>query len=300
MAPHGGAVPTIVPEPPCPGPRRAPEATVAGMDVAERSEPPKRRSLAVALVALVAAGALAGCTFPDAGSDENGTLAFQDTDDGEALQAAGPGEDPIALECQFRVRGQDMRHANGTILAQHETDGTAHVHAVANWTGTDNGSGGWNFETGPITLHASGEWRIQATSGPGRDNLTRAHRVAYTACGSDPANPDCAPNLRADPQTDGDVELTWTASANASTYHVYRASETGPFQRVASTTDTAYTDTGTDERTPYRYAVTTTDEAAARACPTAAVTTLAFLQHAGLVALAGFAGVSVFLAIRRA
>jgi endoglucanase len=57
----------------------------------------------------------------------------------------------------------------------------------------------------------------------------------------------------------GQVSLHWSGSAGASNYHVKRSgSSGGPYARIASTSDTSYTDAGLVAGTTFYYVVSST------------------------------------------
>ena len=264
-----------------------------------------RRGIGFALVALMAFGAMAGGAAAHTETDEHGTLTFHDSRDGEPETADGAFEQG-QLGCEFWIRGYNMSHPNGTIVAHHQLGGpTAHTHEVANWTGTENASGGWDFEVGPITLHDSGQWRIQSTAGETRAHETESHTFDYAECPDDheePAEdqpPACPENLKAQAQQNENIRLDWEASANASAYHVYRAQADGEMTHVAEVNDTSYTDTETEAETTYTYEVTAANGAGeAEDCHTVEVTAIPFFGNPALVAMAALGSVGAVGALR--
>jgi fibronectin type 3 domain-containing protein len=96
-----------------------------------------------------------------------------------------------------------------------------------------------------------------------------------------------------------DIRLDWDASANASTYHVYRAQADGDMQHVAEVESTNYTDTETEAETTYTYEVTASNEAGeAEDCPTAEVTAIPFFGNPALVAMAALGSVGAVAVAR--
>lgn len=84
--------------------------------------------------------------------------------------------------------------------------------------------------------------------------------VAFAACsdGDDPVNPGLAvpANLTATALGSTRIRLTWTAVGSASGYTVERATQTGNFAQVGTTTVPTYVDSvGLEPNTPYRYRV---------------------------------------------
>jgi fibronectin type 3 domain-containing protein len=78
-----------------------------------------------------------------------------------------------------------------------------------------------------------------------------------------PLSPPSAPTgLTAKPASGKGVQLSWTASAGATSYHVYRSTTaTGPFSLIASSTSQSYKDTATTRGRIYYYEVTAVNSA---------------------------------------
>lgn len=230
-------------------------------------------SSGIALIIVLVLAGLATGASAHAGSSAHGSLTFHDA---EQAQAASSSQgDPLELSCEFWVRGYDMSHANGTILATHDPDDReAHTHELGTWAGAENASGGWDFKAGPFTLHAEGDWLVQASAGEA-DHTTEAHEVSYEAC-EDEAQPlpgeeagDCEgpPDVKA--FNDGTaIVVDWEPHQDpddTAHYDVYR-SEDGErnVSHVARIDgeETTYRDHAIDPGTTYVYYVTGTDEGA--------------------------------------
>jgi hypothetical protein len=95
------------------------------------------------------------------------------------------------------------------------------------------------------------------------------------------------------------VTLAWNASADADSYHVYRATEDGEMTHVAEVNATSFTDTETEAQTTYTYEVTAANEAGeAEDCGTAEVTAIPFFGSPALVAMAAVGSVGAVGALR--
>lgn len=109
----------------------------------------------------------------------------------------------------------------------------------------------------------------------------------------------CPEGLEADAEPNGDVELSWNASAAADGYHVFRASDGGDRELVAEVHATAFIDTDTVAETTYRYEVVPASEAAqAGRCPAVEVTAIPFFGGPALVAVAAIGSVGALTVAR--
>jgi len=122
-------------------------------------------------------------------------------------------------------------------------------------------------------------------SGAGRINV---YRALLAAGGSTPTVP-AAPTGLAATAGNGQVSLTWSGSAGATSYNVKRATVSGgPYTTVATATTTSYTNTGLTNGTTYYFVVSATNSAGtsgnsnqAAATPTATVTAQQLLGNPG-------------------
>lgn len=111
--------------------------------------------------------------------------------------------------------------------------------------------------------------------------------------------PACPEDLQAQPEQSEEVTLTWEASARAQDYHVYRATEDGAFEHVATTSSPDYVDSQTEADTTYRYRVTAANEAGeSQGCSSVEVTAIPFFGSPALVGLAAIGGSGALLALR--
>lgn len=258
-----------------------------------------------ALIAVMAFGAMAtGASAHSArpGSDDHGEVTWHDSPDGEPTHE---------LECEFWVKGTNMTNPNGTVEASHshEPEGR-HTHTVGEWEGEPNGSGGWNFEAGPFTVHDTGDHNLTKMYTEWHDDGT--HRTSddtneYRPCEEEQDQPPedeteppaCPEDLRAQAHGNENVGLSWNASADADSYHVYRATEDGEMQHVAEVESTSYTDTETEAETTYTYEVTAANDAGeAEDCDVVEVTAIPFFGNPALVAMAAIGSVGAVAAVR--
>lgn len=222
---------------------------------------------------VVALLGLAGLASAHTDTDEHGTLTLHDEQDGEPVAANGTAE----LACEVWVHGSNVTHANGTILASHADDGGEHTHEVAEWEGAANSSGGWDFETGPFTLHADGHWKLASTAGADASHTTERHAVTYTTCedrteplpGDDPRGCEGPPEVSAYPDgTAVVVEWEHHQDPNDTAHYDVRRSEAGErdFTSIAQADPerTTYRDASVEPGTEYVYTVAARDEETGR------------------------------------
>ncbi|PSG97180.1 hypothetical protein BRD56_06905 [Thermoplasmatales archaeon SW_10_69_26] len=177
---------------------------------------------------------------------------------------------------------------------------------VGTFNGTENENGTYDFEAGPFTLEERDNYLIYLRFDAEGQHGPPSHEVNYKTCdgsgdGDQMRNqpPACPENLEAQAQQNENIRLSWDASANASTYNVYRATEDGEMLHVAETNDTSFTDTETEAETTYTYEVTAANEAGeAEDCPTAEVTAIPFFGNPALVAMAAIGSVGAVGALR--
>ena len=106
-------------------------------------------------------------------------------------------------------------------------------------------------------------WRVKTTDGGGNAGPWSSV-FSFTL---DAAAPSAPGNLTATALKGKKISLTWTASSDGSgsgiaQYEIYRAtSSSGPFARIAGTTQTTYTNSGLTQNTTYWYYVRAIDRA---------------------------------------
>lgn len=223
----------------------------------------------LAVLAVVLLG-LAGLASAHTDTDDHGTLTLHDEQDGEPIAANGSAE----LTCEVWFRGYNVTEDQGTILASHDDGFGAHTHEVAEWEGTANSSGGWDFEAGPFTLHADGEWQLASTAGSDASHTTERHTVTYSTCeehreplpGDDDAH-ECKGPSEVDAYPDGTaivVEWEHHQDPNDTAHYDVRRSEAGErnFTSVAQVEpeETTYRDGSIASGTEYVYTVVARDE----------------------------------------
>jgi len=126
-------------------------------------------------------------------------------------------------------------------------------------------------------------YRVTAT-GPSSES-DRSGEASAT-----PAAPPAAPFGLQATGTTGQVSLTWTAAAGASTYNVYRgtsASGEGTSPVKTGITGPVYTDTGLSNGTTYYYVVTAVGTTGSEGPPSNEASTAPIAAPANLLALAG-------------
>jgi hypothetical protein len=121
----------------------------------------------------------------------------------------------------------------------------AQVGTTSNLSYTDTG-------LAPSTTYS---YSVVASNGSGSTPSSN------TVSGTTQAGPPAAPTgLTATAVSGPAVQLSWTGSAGATSYNIYRAtSSSGPFASVGSTSSTSFTDTTVARRTMYWYYVTAFD-----------------------------------------
>jgi alpha-amylase len=88
--------------------------------------------------------------------------------------------------------------------------------------------------------------------------------------------PDAPAGLTATPASSSAINLTWTASSNATSYKVYRStSATGTFSSIGTPTTASYADSGLNAGTTYYYYVMASDTAGTSAASSTASATTA-------------------------
>lgn len=286
----------------------------------DRTDGILRQWTGILLVGLLVFGSVAGTATAHEG-DDHGTLTFHDGEDGEAGSPKATAEDRIELECEFWVRGHNVSQPEGEIRSRHESGAGPHSHRVSVYDGSANDSGGWDLEEGGFTLHQEGDdWQIWAQTG--ENHTTEVYHVSYEACEqtrsseergerrfedrrvqlprSEGQAPACPEDLRTEARGNEDVNLTWNASANAKSYHVYRASGDQGFEQVAEVENTSYHDAGTEAETTYRYQVTAANASGeAEDCPIAEVTAIPYFGQQGILALTAVSGIAALVLVRR-
>lgn len=256
-----------------------------------------RRRIGLALVAFLVLASLAGGAAAHRTSDEHGALSFH----------PGPDEQPQRkLSCGFWVEGHDLTHAEGTLKARHDhgADGE-HEHDLTRWEGEPNGSGGWRLAAGPVSVHDTGRFDqvrvFTVWHGERAMHGTEHNALTYEPC--PPATdepPACPADLRAQVHGNGNVGLTWNASEDADTYHVYRTGPNTSLEPLAQTHDTAYVDEDTETDTRYAYQVTAArGTAEAEGCPSVQATAIPFFGEDALAPLAGLGGLAALVVARR-
>jgi fibronectin type III domain protein len=164
--------------------------------------------------------------------------------------------------------------------------------AVVHLTWTAPGDGGSPIEWYEIYRGTSSGSEVLLTTATGTsyDDTAAANGTSYyytvkavNAIGTGPASnevsatpqgggataPAPPTNLVASAAKGKGIQLTWTASAGAVSYKVYRSptSAAGPWASVASTTATSYKDTGTSRGAIYYYYVTAVGSGGAESGP---------------------------------
>lgn len=122
-------------------------------------------------------------------------------------------------------------------------------------------SGGASCTSDSVTVDGSGNATV--TLGPVGGSTVPAV-VLYTGqkVSSTPTVPSAPTGVAATAGSTSSITVSWTASAGATSYTVYRsASSTGTFSSVGSTSSTSFTDTGLAASTAYFYKVTASNSA---------------------------------------
>jgi len=270
------------------------------MTMFDRTNNKLRRGIGFALVALMAFGAMAGGAAAH-DSKEHGEVTIHDEEDGPPT---------VHVECEFWVKGHNITHEEGEIWLSHVAPQHSDSKHLGDFEGEADGDGNYTFFEGPFNF-SHGEWGDHMVNARMDDDAhsTEYQHMNYQPCENEDQPPEeeteppaCPQNLQAHAQQNENVLLGWDASANASTYHVYRATEDGEMTHVAQVNDTSYTDTETEAETTYTYEVTAANEAGeAENCPTAEVTAIPFFGNPALVAMAALGSVGAVgaLGLRR-
>ena len=273
----------------------------------DRTHNEQRRGIGFALIGLMAFGAVAGGAAAHVSSEDHGEVTLHDSEDGEPQTSTATEPDPVELTCEFWVKGHNLSHQSGWINATSGSGPSVEVTTVGTFNGTENENGTYDFDAGPFTLEESDDYLLFVhLRAEGGDHGPPNHDVNYKTCdGSGDGDqtqtqpPACPANLEAHAMQTEDIRLDWDASANASTYHVYRAQADGEVTHAAQVNDTSYTDTETEAETTYTYEVTAANEAGdAEDCPTAEVTAIPFFSNPALVAMAAIGSVGAVGAMR--
>lgn len=280
-----------------------------------------RRWTGFALIAIMAFGAMAGGAAAHRGTEEHGTITWHDSKDGPPQTHTGGkySRGAVNLTCEFWVKGYNMSDDDGHIGAEFNyrsgNPEVTYVEVAGNWTGEANESGGWDFVAGPFTLSENGTVRGFASTGEenhsGREDrqnfthTTEDHRISYTACqeeqGDEEKRPACPKNVQAQALPNESVRLTWNASEDADTYHVYRGEDHETREHVAQVNDTSYTDTETEAQQTYRYEVRAEGPGGENpSCPSVAVTAIPFFGNPALVAMAAVGSIGAVAVVGRA
>ena len=267
------------------------------MDASDQRAGTVRRGIGLALIALMAFGAMAGGAAAH-NSEDHGEVTIHDEPDGPST---------VHVECDFWVKGHNITHEEGEIWLSHVAPQHSDSKHLGDFEGEADGDGNYTFFEGPFNF-SHGEWGDHMVNARMDDDAhsTEYQHMNYEPCEDEDQPPEeeaeppaCPEDLRAQAHGDEDVTLAWNASANASTYHVHRASEDGQMTHVAQVNDTSYTDTETEAQTTYTYEVTAANEAGeAEDCPTAEVTAIPFFGNPALVALAAVGSVGAVAALR--
>jgi hypothetical protein len=276
------------------------------MDINKTATRRAKRWISFALAGLMVVGAFAGGASAHASSEDHGEVTLHDSEDGEPQTLTATEPDPVELTCEFWVKGHNLSHQSGWINATSGSGPSVEVTTVGTFNGTENENGTYDFDAGPFTLEETDDYYVYLRFDAEGQHGPPQHDVEYEACdgsgdGDQTQNqpPACPANLQAHAQQNENVRLGWDASANASTYHVYRATEDGDMQHVAEVESTNYTDTETEAETTYTYEVTAANEAGeAENCPTAEVTAIPFFGSPALVAMAALGSVGAVGALR--
>lgn len=280
------------------------------MSRTDRTDGTLRRWTGLALVGLVVLGSMVGGAAAHEASDEHGTLTFHDE---KGAAKASNNSSPIELECDFWIRGHGVTHEEGVIRSSHDPGPGRHSHRVSVYETNASGPGDPDFEEGPFRLHNGGDdWQIWATGH--EDHTTRTYNLTYTPCedgGEDgradrfearptPSAPTCPKNVQAQALGDEAVNLTWNASADATSYHVYRASEDSRLEHLAEVNNTTFRDETTRAGTTYRYQVTAANgPSESDHCSPVQVTAIPVFADPALVVLASTGAVGALAALRR-
>ncbi|MFH1650069.1 MAG: Ig-like domain-containing protein [Candidatus Woesearchaeota archaeon] len=142
---------------------------------------------------------------------------------------------------------------------------TLFLDGVANATGLTAGNNtATNFTVGGFVSGTTHNWTIQV-----EDNLSNAANFSglYYFTVIDTTPPTTAPTLTQvgvnDSDSDGNIELNWTADANAASYKVYRSTtaitSAAALTAIAALTNTTFEDNTTTDSTTYWYAITSLD-----------------------------------------
>lgn len=258
-----------------------------------------------ALATALALGALT-VLAPPAAADHlawhvEGKLTFHDEPD-------GPATIDIA-DCVLWVRGTGFEFESGTVdIHENRGRGGSVVLVSANFTGTPNPDGGYDFIVGPLTIDAEG-WtggkRIFAEIivEPGQTPEADPDRYlqsgnARVHCGGKFI--PCIDDLSARALAEGHVALDWSAPDNATHYFVQRTDGSQlpngqtDWDTLANVTATQYVDTTAQVGVTYRYNVVSSDGALAMngSCPHVEVTAVPFFGAPllGAVAMVGAVG----------
>lgn len=168
------------------------------MVLADRSAPGPELALAIALLTLPwTAGA--GAHEASRTSDDHGAITWHDDPEGPPTRAA---------HCQFWAHGTGVSQPNGTIVAVHDHPPRgSHEHTLATWEAHGEGSDGYRFTAGPLTLHTSGPATVTAEVADG--HRTSPDPVLYTGCPDEPEVPSLPglPICMAGTLGPGDVDL---------------------------------------------------------------------------------------------
>lgn len=234
---------------------------------------PIRTLTTLAALCLLALPLAAGQTPPWQG---NGSLTLHDDPDTEATIDVA--------DCIFWIRGHDIVLANGTVdvYEDHGRDGSELIVSIP-YEGTPSGDGRYDVLVGPIEIGARArvyaEIVIEPAETPGSDPA----RYVFGASGEVHCGEQyipCIEDLTATVLADGSVRLDWTASANATLYHVQRSDGVQmpngrlSWETIGNTSGTTFLDTTAPEGERIVYDIMASDGqlANAEACRLAVVT----------------------------
>ena len=179
----------------------------------------------------------------------------------------GAGNPADATVTAYDANYQVATSYNGTIRF---ASGAAGVNLPADYTFTPGDAGRRTFPHG-VTFSSPGT-EIVRVSDVVQPVITGSAQVTI--------GPSAPHSLNAAADSSTEVGLSWTGSAGAAEYEVFRAASAGSFASIGTSASTVYTDTGVEAGKSYLYRVRAID-AASRRSPFSAIdvaTTIQFLD----------------------
>ncbi|MGC4000267.1 MAG: alpha-amylase family glycosyl hydrolase [Anaeromyxobacter sp.] len=176
-----------------------------------------------------------------------------------ALQKGQYSTDGVSGNIAFK-----KRYTSGTVdsMALVTISGNATFSGIPNGTYVDAITGAVATVTGGTLatsgVSGQGNMRIYVLNGPGKIGADTQWLVGTAG----PTPPDAPTSVSATAASSSQINLSWAASAGATSYTVYRSSSSaGTFTSLGSTTGTSYSNTGLAASSTWFYYVVATNSA---------------------------------------